>query len=310
MISVVIPSRDDASTLASTIRSIEESCSGRAEVEVVVVDDASGEAGLEQVAADALLPVVIVRSPNRLGVARARNLGASKSAGNILFFTDSHVKFSHGWDAAVRESMSENRILAGTVTAPGSAFKGYGCRLAVPYMGTHWERNLPQGSVPVQIAVSVATVLYRDLFFRVGGYDEGMILYGGAEPEFSIRAWLAGAEIMTAPKIEVEHEFKTRPEIDLFTRAMRPFMIHNCLRFGIIYLDHARVLTMLRYHSDQFPGQFAEALGLLADSDVWARREKLRSELSHDFEWFARKFELRDQVGRPLINDAPSVRES
>lgn len=269
----------------------------------MIVDDASGETGLDRVGSEARFPVTLVRAPRRQGVARARNMGAANSRGQLLFFTDSHVEFSAHWDTVVIDSIAENRVLAGTVAAAESTdFKGYGCRLVVPYMGTNWERATPPGQTPVQIAVSVATALHRDLFFRIGGYDEGMILYGGAEPEFSVRAWLSGAEIVATPAVEIRHRFKSRPEIDIFVRSMRPFIMHNCLRFGMLYLNHPYTLTMLRYHANQFPRHFEEALNLLVASDVWERRAKLQAELAHDFEWFAQRFALRDQAGRLLLD--------
>jgi hypothetical protein len=53
--------------------------------------------------------------------------------------------------------------------------------------------------------------------------NEGMIVYGGFEPEFSVRACSSGAEIVTAPNIKVSNRFKSSPERVKFTSQARTF---------------------------------------------------------------------------------------
>jgi hypothetical protein len=81
---------------------------------------------------------------------------------------------------------------------------------------------------------------------------------------------------------------------------MRTFIMQNCLRFGMFYLSHPYTLIILRYHTNHFSHYFGEALNMLAASDVWEMRARLRAELAHDFGWFAHEFALRDQAGRSL----------
>jgi hypothetical protein len=50
-----------------------------------------------------------------------------------------------------------------------------------------------------------------------------MIVYGAFEPEFRVRAWRPGAEVMTAPNIQVSHRFKSFPERVKFTSQPRTF---------------------------------------------------------------------------------------
>jgi hypothetical protein len=234
-------------------------------------------------------------------VARARNLGARISRGEILFMTDAHVRFTAGWDRLVLEHVRPSHVLAATITDPASGFRGYGCRLVVPFMGTHWNRRAHDPGDPVQLASACGTVIPGELWERLGGYDEGMIVYGGSEPEFSVRAWLGGAQIVSVPDLEVAHRFKSRSERGSFIGPLRPAMIHNNLRFGLLYLGRLESFRMLRHLAMSYPDQVQEALALLTHSDVWRRRESLRRQLLHPFEWFVDRFELRDQVGGEIL---------
>ena len=309
--SIVMPAHDEADRIAPTIASIAGTRSLPGPLEVVIVDDASTDGCCARLASDFPglglddVSVRVITMPTRVGVPNARNVAARASTGSILFITDAHVRFTPGWDRIVLEHLDDDRILAGTIVDPTSAFRGYGCDLIVPFMGTRWRREHPRAIQPVQVASSAATVLTRSLFDRIDGYDQGMLLYAAAEPEFSLRAWLTGAEIVSVPHLEVAHRFKTKPERDALLESARPFMIHNSLRFGLIYLDEARAFQMLRHFAMMFPMQVREAYRLLLESDVWDRRATLAERLRHTFDWFVERFDLRDQIGAELARMDP-----
>jgi GT2 family glycosyltransferase len=173
----------------------------------------------------------------------------------------------------------------------------------VPYMGTEWNRELAEAGQPafVQIASAAGTVLTRELFELIGGYDSGMRLYGGAEPEFSIRAWLSGAEIVSIPSLHILHRFKTKPEIERFLMNLKPHMLHNNLRFGLLYLGELAILQMLRYYTKLYPEYIQEAVRQVNAGDFRDRRAALEAALPHDFAWFVGRFGLRDQAGAEIL---------
>jgi GT2 family glycosyltransferase len=172
--------------------------------------------------------------------------------------------------------------------------------LAVPFMGTYWNYAPTKLLDPVQVAACPGTVLPRKLFERLGGYDYGMLYYAAAEPEFSVRAWLMGARVVALPQVEIAHRFKSKEENDAFMKGLRPYMVHNAIRFAMLYLDEALVLQMIRQHSMLFGQEAREGLRLVAESDVLEHRERLQPLLKHDFAWFVRRFKLKDQAGRPI----------
>jgi glycosyltransferase involved in cell wall biosynthesis len=302
-----MPARNEADRLGPTIRSFAETRFDNVELEFVVVDDASEDGCCFDLVYESPkieypgVSVKVIRFNQRLGVPRARNEGAAIASGEYLFITDAHVQVSEHWDRYLLENVRDNLILATTVTEAEPTFKAYGCRLAVPFMGTWWNREPLNGLAPVQIATTIGTILKRDLFWRIGAYDQGMKLYAGAEPEFSVRAWLSGAEIVCVPEINVKHRFKPTEERDQFLKGLRPYMTHNSLRFGICYLSEPAILQLLRYFALKFPVDAQKAFALLNGSDVWQRRDFLSSSLRYDFDWFIRRFNLKDQLGRNIL---------
>jgi glycosyltransferase involved in cell wall biosynthesis len=300
-ISVVFPARNEGARVAQTIASAVEMCEAPRDIEVVIVDDCSKPTRRPDVGVFARrVSVRIIRSGVHLGVGSARNLAVRHSRGDVVFITDAHVRFSSAWDQEVTRLIRPKRILAPTIRNPDSSWRSFGCRLVVPHMGTHWNTSPPKSAPHVQIASSAGTVLERALFDRIGGYDEGMLHYGGFEPEFSVRAWCSGAEVVLAPGIEIAHRFKPKHERVAFVAFARTAIVHNCLRFGVAYLPEPMILEMVRLHASEFPDHIQAALRLLEPRGAWRRREELAESLAHGFEWFVDRFGLRDQVGRPI----------
>ena len=307
-ISVVIPAYNEGPRLAQTIDSIASTRTTTARVEVVIVDDASTDgtenylkaawASLSQLTR---LDVHLCRLDSRGGVPRARNHGAGLATADVLVTTDAHVTFSSGWDATILRDLAADRIMAGLVADTRTAFIGHGCRLIVPFMGTNWNDAPDADSNDVQIAACPATVLPRELFTRLGGYDDGMQMYGGAEPEFSVRAWLSGAEVVLAPEFVVHHRFKPRTERTAFLQQVRQNLVHNSLRFGLLYASEAGAMQLLRYYAMKFPDHFSGAVADVDKSDVWSRRAQLQQELVHDFSWYVDRFQLKDQAGGNIL---------
>jgi glycosyltransferase involved in cell wall biosynthesis len=307
-ISIIIPARNEGSRLTQTVASVAATRTTDARLEFIVQDDASSDDCAtklahyaDQIPRNSRFTIRIFRLNERAGVPRARNWGAFQASSDILVMTDAHVRFSHGWDAVVGQHIQTNRIFAGTVTQEGTDFHGYGCRLAIPEMGTYWNKEPFCDAAPVQIAASCATVLPRELFIRLGGYDSGMLIYGAAEPELSVRAWLCGAEILAIPDFLVEHHFKPKIERVSFLSQIGRHVLHNKLRFGLLYLSESASLQLIRYFTCRFPALAEDALRMVASSDVWSRRRVLEKKRRRTFEWFVESFGITDAAGREIL---------
>jgi len=307
-VSVVVPARNESGRLQPTLSTLADRRTTDHSVEFVVLDDASTDGTGDDLSVPSDADLVVERADERLGVPGARNRGAEAASGDVLFHTDAHTRHCEGWDRLALDALdyddggpADDRVVAATITDADGSVAGHGGRLVVPFMGTRWNGGEATAGEPVQIPSCAGTVLSADCFEHVGGYDDGMRYYGGAEPEFGVRAWLSGAEVVAEPDLTVAHEFKDEAEVDEFVTEMRPFMIHNNVRFGLCYLDERGSLQLLRHYTQEFPERAQAGFDLVAESDVWDHRERLQASLERDFSWFVDRFDLTDQAGEPVL---------
>ena len=77
-------------------------------------------------------------------------------------------------------------------------------------------------------------------------------------------------------------------------------MVHNNIRFGLLYLNDDKTLQMIRLYSAEFPKHMQQSLKLINESNVWKRKRELEKRLEYDFAWFVKKFRLKDQIGNKI----------
>jgi glycosyltransferase involved in cell wall biosynthesis len=295
-ISVVIPVRNEGHRIHDAVESIVNGRSCQFGLEVVLVDDASDdECCLKLSTFDRLrsnrVDLRVVRLPQWSGIPYARNVGAAAARGETLFITDANVIFPRNWDVPIRREIRTDNALCASIADAKSSFVGYGCILHVPSMGVGWLRNpyTFQGHIPV--APCSATIINAGLFRKLGGYDLGLPLYGAAEPEFSVRLWLSGCEIKAVPELRLLHYFKTRPRHLAFLERIEEVLVRNCIRFGLLYLDHPRAIRMLKFYAARrSQNHFRKVLHDVVQRGVWQHRERLKSILKYDFEAYLRRF--------------------
>lgn len=280
-----------------TVRSIIRGRSCSFPLQVVCIDDAStdgaGECLERLVERNDNVTLVIRQLADWSGIPFARNRGAESAAHPILFTTDANVCFPQNWDLHIWQHFERDRILSATILDEASHFRGYGCQLTLPSMSATWIPVPSAYGGPVPISACTGTVIDRALFHHLGGYDETLPLYGAAEPEFSIRAWLSGCEIFNIPALQITHRFKPRDELQSYLAAHEATLRRNYLRFACYYLPDELLLQTYRHYYDLAPDDFTNSLTELQGRGVWEQREKLRRALPFDFNWFAQKFFVR-----------------
>ena len=296
-ISALIPVRNEGEAIMETIQSIVRGRSEPFPLEVVVVDDASSDGSCERLdrafegSRDARL--VVRRLETWSGIPYARNRAAEAASYPIYLICDGAARFPSGWDLAIWRHHRPDALLAATIFDLHSPFEGHGCTLVLPSMGAAWLR-WDGGGAPhaVPVAACTGTVLHRDAFTRLGGYDETLPLYGAAEPELSVRAWLSGHAVISTPDLRIGHRFRPRPVHGGFWQANRPLMIRNYLRFATYYLPE----PWLALTWDHYRRSDAETVETFEVSEEYpsavARRDVLAGVLPRDFGWYATAFGL------------------
>lgn len=286
-LSVVVVSHNEGERLRQTVDNLRATAPPRSEV--IVVDDASSDGSAERLGAQ-YAGVSVIRPPERLGIAAARNLGAKAARGEILVFCDAHVEAQAGWFPPVQAALQAETVgvAAPAVAVMGSPdAKGYGIRWKDDALNIEWLPRRSDEPYPVPMVSACFMAMRRETFDCVGGFDAGLKLRGFTDTELCLRLWTLGLECVVVPSVAVAHLFRATSPYPVDQRLI----LHNMLRVGVVHFGEdrlRRLVAALRNERD-----FAAAYALLTsggDGDAWARREAVRAARRYDDDWFFRKF--------------------
>jgi glycosyltransferase involved in cell wall biosynthesis len=283
---VVIPALNEAGYLRATLTQLQATLPS--DSEIVVVDDGSQDGSAEIAASFAGSGVELLRTDG-LGAARARNYGARRARGELIVFSDAHVELRQGWHAPLAAALREERVgaVAPAIAALGQPERtGYGYSVSGPKLDTTWlgRRGARPYSVPLVSGCFVA--LRRATFEAIGGFDNSMIGWGWEDTELSMRLWLLGYDVRVAPEVTVAHLFRSKHPYAVSWTGV----LHNLLRLALAHFNAARLtraIEAIKSHAD-----FAAALALVSDGNIWAQRAKLAASRVHDDDWFFHRFGL------------------
>jgi glycosyltransferase involved in cell wall biosynthesis len=298
--SIIIPVRNEGANLELTVDSIVQGRRTELTLEIVIVDDASTDGCCDFIfrGEDKEHDVHIryARVAVWSGIPWARNYGAQLAVNEIFIFTDANVIFPVGWDAAAIEGYQSTVISCGVIQDYQTGVNGYGCGIEFPSMGVKWIRDpeIFHGYVP--IAASTCTIISRTLFLMLGGYNEDLPLYGAAEPEFSVRAWLYGFTIVLNRNLTLVHKFKQPRQHDSFLRKIASQLVENYLVFALLYLPEYLLLDVYKYYEKQHPEEYSAWLARFFNDTLWnyleIRRKTEEYNRVRGFEWFVETFGL------------------
>lgn len=196
-VSVIIPNYNGGRTLG---KCLEAAFSSRYPMfEVLVVDDCSTDDSLKTIKG---FPCTLVRLDRRSGTSKARNAGASHSAGEILFFTDADCVLSENALSEAVDSLSghADTAVGGTYTEIpfDDGFFSTFQSVFVNYSET--KKREPDYLATHAMAIS------RELFARSGGFPEDFLPIL-EDVEFSHRLRRSGCRLIMNPRIAVRHIF-------------------------------------------------------------------------------------------------------
>ena len=165
-ITIVVPAFNEEAYLGPTLGSIraaagEALAASGVDVDVIVVDNASVD-GTAALARD--LGATVVHEPVR-GIARARNTGARRAAGDVLVFFDADVVVPRTLLVTICAAMRDPACVGGGVDVDYRPQRHF-----VRFYLRAW-RLLARVTGMVQGA---AQFCRRDAFAEVGGYDESV----------------------------------------------------------------------------------------------------------------------------------------
>jgi len=317
-VSFIIPARNEQDTLRYTVANLYKTVTFRS-FEVIIVDDHSDEELCKHL--DPTKKVVYLRNSERLGVAKSRNIGARKAAGDLLVFLDAHVCFSPGWLEAVYQ---QKELLANGLLTPATfmiqnfaqfvalsmdlripwavrlmALRGnsiyYGYRMtplpAPQTLANFAKRSSDAFTVP--IAGTAAMCVKRELFFRLGCFEDELAGFGGFEDaDLCMRCWSFGYWVAVLPSIHCFH-FKARRNVRIdydskpFYSAYYDQAVENALRLFYLHLPDQNFRELLDGYKDH-PG-FKPDLDSVVTDRLRQRKEFIKERRVHDYRWVLRR---------------------
>jgi glycosyltransferase involved in cell wall biosynthesis len=126
----------------------------------------------------------------RRGPAANRNCGAHAATGEWLAFVDDDCEPQAGWLEGMAQAIGDADVIEGRVIAPGAADSPFEEHVENLHGGVLWSCNL---------------AVRRDVFERLGGFDEGFSEAGGEDMEFAWRVARANLQVKFAPAALVHH---------------------------------------------------------------------------------------------------------
>jgi GT2 family glycosyltransferase len=211
LVSVVIVNYRRPDDTIECITALREIDWPRAALEIVVVDNASGDGSAARIRAHDP-EIVVIEAPDNIGFAGGCNLGAKSATGRYLAFLNNDAKPDPQWLRAaipVLESGSAACVACKVLDWEGRtvdfvdaalSFYGHGFKLHVGALAA----DLPDDPGDVLFASGAAMLIDAAVFDLVGGFDERYFMFF-EDVDLGWRLWLTGYDVRYVPGSIVYH---------------------------------------------------------------------------------------------------------
>ncbi|XP_047107194.1 polypeptide N-acetylgalactosaminyltransferase 1-like isoform X1 [Schistocerca piceifrons] len=297
--SVVIVFHNEAwSTLLRTVHSALLRSPRSLLREILLVDDASDRAflgePLERHVSSLEVPTRVIRTGRRVGLVRARMLGAEAAVGKVLVFLDAHCECTAGWlEALVRRVWEDRRVVAcPVIDIVNEDTFAYERSFELHWGAFNWDLHFRWYALTAadmrrrrkDLARPYSTpamagglfAMDRDYFFELGGYDDQMDIWGGENLEMSFRVWMCGGRVEMVPCSHVGHVFR-RSSPYSFPGGVSTVLYSNLARVALVWMDDWK----------EFYFKYNAEAAAVRDRQTVRRRLELRNRLQcRSFRWY------------------------
>uniref|UniRef100_A0A8D8UD27 Polypeptide N-acetylgalactosaminyltransferase n=1 Tax=Cacopsylla melanoneura TaxID=428564 RepID=A0A8D8UD27_9HEMI len=291
-------------SLLRTVHSVINRTPARYLEEVLLVDDFSNKEDLNEKLEDYITrfngKVRLIRNKEREGLIRTRSRGAKESRGEVIVFLDAHCEVGLNWLPPLLAPIYSDRKIMTVPVIDGIDFQTWEFRSVYEpdhhYRGIfEWgmlykENELPEkeakkrkyNSEPYKSPTHAGGLFAMDraYFLELGGYDPGLLVWGGENFELSFKIWLCGGSIEWVPCSRIGHVYRSFMPYNfgkLADKVKGPLITYNYKRVIETWFDEK--------HKAYFYTR--EPLAMFLDmgdiSDQVALKNKLKC---NDFSWF------------------------
>ena len=230
--------------------------------EIILVDDSSNRTFLGPPLEDYLdsdlegVSTKLIRSRSRVGLIKARLLGAEKASGDVLIFLDAHCETTEGWAEPLLQRIKENStaVVCPVIDIINDDSFSYVKSFALHWGGFNWELNFrwftmgqsviedfkEDGTKPYKTPVMAGGLfaIDRRFFYHIGAYDDEMDIWGGENLELSFRVWMCGGSVEISPCSHVGHIFRKASPYSFPREGGVGAVLHaNLARVALVWMD-------------------------------------------------------------------------
>lgn len=197
-VSVIIPVHNGGENFRRCLLSLSESSIHPDEIIVVADGDSDGSWRIAEG-----FNAEILRLPTPGGPARARNLGAQRAKGEILFFVDADVTIARNAMGLVIEAFDREPDLAAIFGSYDD--EPFETSFLSQYKNLFHHYVHQTSSDEASTFWAACGAIQREIFFKMGGFDEGFRWPSIEDIELGYRLKRAGYRIRLLKNLKVKH---------------------------------------------------------------------------------------------------------
>ncbi|CEF65639.1 Polypeptide N-acetylgalactosaminyltransferase 3 [Strongyloides ratti] len=298
--SVIIVYHNEAySTLIRTITSVINRSPSKLLKEIILVDDFSSRLFLKKELEDFVIKqpikIKILRSKKRVGLIKARLMGANEATAKVLTFLDSHCECTIGWLEPLLQRIKDDRrnVPCPVIDVINDETFSYQKGIDIFRGGFNWnlqfrwysisskdakERKNSIAPIPTPTMAGGLFSIDRNYFFEMGSYDINLDIWGGENIEMSFRIWQCFGRIEIILCSRVGHIFRKNSPHDFPEgKSSNAVIFENLARVAEVWMDDWKHLF---YKTNKFAKNISKKIDI---SDRVELRKQLRC---RNFEWY------------------------
>lgn len=229
---IIVFHNEGWSVLMRTVHSVINNTPNELLEEILLVDDYSDKENLKTKLEIYIEKwngkVRLIRNNKRQGLIRTRSHGARKANGEVIVFLDAHCEVGINWLPPLLAPISiDNNIMTvpiidgidhktfeyRTVYQEGHLYRGifeWGMLYKENELPLRESKTREYQSMPYKSPTHAGGLfaINKNYFLSLGGYDEGLLVWGGENFELSFKIWQCGGKILWVPCSHVGHVYR------------------------------------------------------------------------------------------------------